>query len=281
MPPPEARSLFQALRSLGAKEPVARVESTILDGVPCRIYRPSLERPLPALLFFHGGGWVLGSLETVDGFCRRLAKLSECVVISVDYRLSPEHKFPLPLDDCYRATAEVARLSSELGVDAGRIAVGGDSAGGNLAAAVCLRARDEAGPAIAFQLLIYPITDASFETPSYLENAEGFGLSRETMIWYWDQYLASPADAASPLASPLRASDLSGLPPALVVTAEYDVLRDEGEAYAARLLEAGVSSVLKRYDGMIHGFLPMAETFATARLATAEVAAGLRDALFR
>jgi len=283
MPPAESRRLFGAIRAMGGSaQPVGAVRDHRLDGsIQARSYRPrdAAAGPLPALVYYHGGGWVLGNLDTIDGLCRRLANASGCVVVSVDYRLSPEAKFPAALDDCHEAARAVASEPGSFGIDPARIAVGGDSAGGNLAAAVAIRARDRADLALAFQLLIYPIADFAFDTPSYLENAEGFGLTRDAMIWYWDQYLARADDGASPLASPLRAADLAGLPPALVVTAEYDVLRDEGEAYAARLRDAGVAVDLRRYPGQIHGFLQLADTFPSARDAIADSGRTLRAAL--
>jgi len=283
MPPADARRLFGAIRAMGGTPaPVDAVRDLRLGGsIPARSYRPkdAGARPRPALVFFHGGGWVLGNLDTIDGLCRRLANASGCVVVSVDYRLSPEAKFPAALEDCHAAARIVAAEAGSLGIDPERVAVGGDSAGGNLAAAVAILARDRRELDLAFQLLIYPIADFAFDTPSYLANAEGFGLTREMMAWYWDQYLARPEDGASPLASPLRAAELAGLPPAMVVTAEYDVLRDEGEAYAARLRDAGVAVGLRRYPGQIHGFLQLADTFPTAREAIADVGRALREAL--
>ena len=304
MPPDEARKLFRAMRGLAGKpDPIGSVRDEVVpDGIPIRIYRPldASEGPLPALLYFHGGGWVLGDLETVDNLCRRLANASGCVVVSVDYRLSPEHKFPEPLLDCWMALAWLNLKAEEFGIDANRIAVGGDSAGGNLAAAVALKTRSvEADrtasnlsedlaegeiPAtsirpIAFQLLIYPITNHGFDTASYRENAEGYGLSRDMMGWYWNQYLARSEDGQDPLASPLLEPDLSRLPPALVITAGYDVLRDEGSAFAKRLQEAGVAVELRHFPGMIHGFLQMADSFDEGRLAIHAAGQALRRAL--
>ncbi len=285
MPPPEARTMFRAMRALaGPPDPIAGSEDRVLPpSIPVRVYTPAEGGPglRPALVFFHGGGWVLGDIETVDNLCRRLANASGCVVVSVDYRLAPEAKFPAPLEDCFEAVWQVADEAPSFGIDRSRIAVGGDSAGANLAAAVALKFRDRGDLPLAFQLLIYPIVDFSFDTPSYRENAEGFGLTRAMMVWYWDQYLASPEDGRSPLASPLRAPDLSGLPPSLVITAGYDVLRDEGEAYAARLKEAGVPVEHRRYDGMIHGVLQMADAFAQGRAAILEAGRALREAMVR
>jgi acetyl esterase len=199
---------------------------------------------------------VLCSLDTHDGMCRNLCGGAECVVVSVDYRLAPEAKFPAPLDDCVTATLWAVEHAGELGADAARTVVAGDSAGGNLAAAVALRLRDEGGPTLCGQLLMYPVTDYHTPgTPSYVENADGYGLTRATMEWFWDHYLASETDAANPYASPLRAEDLRGLPPALLQPAEYDPLRDEGELYAKRLRAAGVPTDLSRWAGMNHGFL--------------------------
>ena len=283
MPPAESRRLFRAMRGLAGKpDPVDAVEERITpNSIPLRVYRPldSGPEPLPVLVFFHGGGWVLGDLETVDNLCRRLANASGCAVVSVDYRLSPEAKFPTPLDDCIEAVRFVSEEAESFGIDPARVAVGGDSAGGNLAAAVALWSLQFGSPKVAFQLLIYPITDFSSETPSYAENAEGYGLGREMMAWYWSQYLVEPSDGSSPLASPLRADDLSGLPPALVITAGYDVLRDEGQAYASRLKEAGVGVELKHYPGMIHGFLQMADSFDQGKLAIRDAGDSLRAAL--
>ncbi len=284
MPPVEARRLFRTMRGLtGKPDPVEAVEDRITPrSIPLRVYRPLGSQPgppLPVLVYFHGGGWVLGDIETVDNLCRRLANASGCAVVSVDYRLSPETKFPGPLDDCFEAVEFVSREAESFGIDPRKIAVGGDSAGGNLAAAITLKARGRDDLPIAFQLLIYPITDCRFETPSYFENAEGYGLSREMMAWYWGQYLARAEDGRSPLASPLRAEDLSGLPPALVITAGFDVLRDEGQAYAQNLRDAGVAVELKHYPGMIHGFLQMADSFDQGKLAIQDAGRALRLAL--
>lgn len=269
----------------GEPEPLAKVEDVRLNGpdgaIPIRIYspeRPELEAgvPSPALVYFHGGGWVVCDLETHDVICRAIAKRSGAVVIAVDYRLAPEHKFPAAVIDCYAATRWVSENAERLGIDRNRIAVGGDSAGGNLATVISLQSRDEAGPHIALQILVYPVTDlSSFETPSYGEFAEGYGLTAAEMEWFRAQYLGHRDDARCIQASPLLAPDLHGLPPALVITAECDPLRDEGEAYAKRLQEAGVPVRLTRYAGMIHPFFSMAGGVPEARQAIAEVAAAL------
>ncbi len=246
--------------------------------IPVRIFTPAGEKPLPALVYFHGGGWVTGDLDTTDLRCRILAEWAGCVVVSVDYRMAPEHRFPAAVEDSYAATCWVADHTGELGVDARRLAVGGDSAGGNLAAVVAILARDKGMPTIAFQYLVYPVTDCDLRRASYIENDEGYGLSAATMRWYWAQYVPNEADRTNPLASPLRAPDLRGLPPAFVITAEYDPLRDEGEAYAQRLREAGVPVQLKRYSGLIHGFLGQAGELDQGKIATIDSATALREA---
>ena len=225
------------------------------DGdVLVRIYTPEGDGPFPILVWYHGGGWVIGDLESADPTARHLCKGAGCVVVSVDYRLSPETKFPGPAEDCYAATVWAADNADSIGGDASRLAVGGDSAGGNLAAGISLMAADRNGPAIVHQLLVYPVTERNYETASYVDNAEGYMLARDAMRWYWDAYLSNDADASNPYAAPMQAGSVAGQPTALVITAEYDPLRDEGEAYGRRLQEAGVDTTISRYDGMIHGF---------------------------
>jgi acetyl esterase len=279
--PDAARAGLAARRKVttAPAAPVDSIEDRHVGGVPARVYRPSAQRPLPTLVYFHGGGWVLGDVDVYDGTVRDLANASGCMVVSVDYRLAPEHKFPAAADDAFAATAWVAENAGEIGADPGRLAVGGDSAGGNLAAAVTLMARDRGGPKIAFQLLIYPVTDQSFETPSYHENAEGYGLTRKQMMWFSGHYLRGPADADDPLASPLRAESLRGLPPALVITAGYDPLRDEAEQYAVRLKAAGVEVQVERYPGLIHGFFGMTASIDAAGDAIRKAGDALRSAL--
>jgi acetyl esterase len=218
-------------------------------------------------------------LDGADGTARHLAVGGNCVTISVDYRLAPETKFPGPANDCYAATVWAAQHAASLNGDARRIAVGGDSAGGNLAAAIALMARDRGEPPLVFQLLVYPVTDRDFGTPSYEQNATGYLLSTDSMKWYWEHYLSDPADAANPYAAPLQAKDLSNLPPALVITAEYDPLCDEGEAYGRRLQEAGVPTTCTRYDGMIHGFFGMSAVMDKGKQAIREAASALQAAL--
>jgi acetyl esterase len=255
-----ARIQFAARDFPGLREPeVASAVNRDMQGpagsMGLRIYTPLGEGPFPLIVFFHGSGFVVCSLDTHDGMCRNLCAGTGCLVVSVDYRLAPEHKFPAAPDDCLAATRWAVANAGGLGADPGRVLVAGDSAGANLAAVTALRIRDEGGPRLLGQLLIYPVTDY-YEpgTPSMVENAEGFGLTRAGMIWFWNHYLADASHGKHPHASPFRAADLAGLPPALVVTAEYDPLRDEGESYAERLLQAGVPTEMKRWDGMNHGF---------------------------
>jgi acetyl esterase len=273
----------QGVLSPGEPEPVAHVENRTIPGpdgeIGVRIYRPASRAKLPALVYFHGGGFVLCNLDTHDGTCRSLANGAGCAVVSVDYRLAPEHRFPAAPEDCYAAARWVAERGGEIGVDGSRVAVGGDSAGGNLSAVVAQMARDRRGPKLAYQLLVYPVTDASFDTPSYRDNAEGYFLTTQAMKWFWRQYLADAAEAENPYASPLRAKDLSGLPPGLCITAEFDPLRDEGEAYAAKLRKAGAQVATSRYDGMFHGFFGMGALLDQGRQAVAQASAALRKAL--
>jgi len=271
-------------RFLGKPPHVLRVEDRTIAGpggdLAIRLITPedAGQGPLPIVVFFHGGGWVLGNLSSHEGVCRAIANASKSIVASVDYRLAPEHPFPAAADDAYAALAWISAHAAEFGGDASRIAVCGDSAGGNLAVVATLMARDRGGPAVAFQALAYPITDYDPDAGSYLEFAEGCFLTRDEMLWYWDQYVPNPEDRRRPYASPNRADDLSNLPPALVVTAGYDVLRDEGEAYARRLAEAGVPVKLSRYDGMIHGFMRRYPFFDQGRAAIDEIGAALREA---
>ncbi|MEE8443372.1 MAG: alpha/beta hydrolase [Dehalococcoidia bacterium] len=282
--PAEARTSAEA-RPLATGPDVGQIEDRSIPGpagqIPVRIYTPPGAGPFPALVYFHGGGWVVGTLDMSDGTCRHLCLGGECIVVSVDYRLAPEAKFPLPAEECYSATWWVAENGPDLNIDPARIAVGGGSAGGNLATVVALMARDRGRPPIAFQLLVYPVTDRNFETVSYRENGKGYMLDRDGMMWYWSQYLNDPSDASNPYAAPLQASDLSALPPALIITAEYDPLRDEGEAYASRLRAAGVQTTCTRYDGMIHGFFGMHDAIDKAKEAVSEASAALRRAFVR
>jgi acetyl esterase len=283
MPVNEARAAaVEGLKPYqGNAEAVAGVQDRQIPSpfgsIPIRIYTPAVSAMGPALVYFHGGGWVLCDLNTHDVVCREIARRSGAVVVAVDYRLSPEHKFPAAVEDCYAATQWVSANAESLGVDPHRISVGGDSAGGNLAAVVCLKARDESGPALAGQILVYPVTNlASFDTPSYREFAEGYFLTLSEMEWFRGCYLAKPDDGLHPHVSPLLASNLDSLPPALVITAECDVLRDEGEAYAKRLEEAGNVVTCTRYPGMIHPFFSMPGAISQARTAIEQVASAVR-----
>jgi acetyl esterase len=281
---PEARLQARAFLDLqGPPQEVASVAHRFIPGptadIPVRIYTPEGTGPFPAVVYFHGSGWVILNVELVDPTMRSLANSTGCVVVAVNYQKAPEHKFPVPFDDCFAATTWVAENAAELGIDPARLAVAGDSAGGNLAAAVCLRARDEGGPALAFQLLVYPATDYGWDKPSAIENAEGYRLQRESMRWFWSHYMNDPSDGDNPYVSPLRAPDLSGLPPAFIVTAEFDPLRDDGELYAERLRDAGVPVKYTCYDGMIHGFYFMLGVLGQAKLLHDEIGAEVRAAL--
>jgi len=282
MSPPDARqALHTKLANVDEPEAVDRVEAYAIPcpahEIPVRVYAPAANTPLPALVYFHGGGWVVGDLDTHDAFCRHLANAGPYAVVSVAYRLAPEHKFPAGLEDCTTAVQWVAANAAMLGIDPAHVSVGGDSAGGNLAAAVALLARDRKGLALSHQVLIYPVTDYWIPSPpSYMEFAAGYSLSRDSMIWFWHHYLPSGADVNNPYLCPLRADDLSGLPPALVITAEYDTLRDEGERYAERLKAAGVPVTLNRYAGMMHGFSQHYKRFVQARQLVDEIAGFVR-----
>lgn len=282
--PREARAQMEAATLfLGRPERVASAVDHRIPGaggmIRIRITMPEGAGPFPVLVFFHGGGWVIGSIETHDGLCKAITNAASVAVASVDYRLAPEHKFPAAVDDAYAALCWVAAHAAELNLDPTRIAVGGDSAGGNLAAVTALKSRDLAGPALRLQMLVYPITNDDLNTRSYVENAEGYMLTRSDMSWFWGQYLSRPEEGRDPYVSPLRATDLSGLAPAFVMTAEYDPLRDEAEAYAARLQDAGVAVRLTRYSGMIHGFLRRYTLLDQGRKGLDEVAQVLRGAL--
>lgn len=286
IPLPELRAMINTMSAMQSQpEEVAQVDNRHIQGpagaLPVRIYTPAGAGPFPLLVFFHGGGWVIGSLESHDATCRALTNAVPAVVVSVDYRLAPEHPFPAAADDAYAATQWAADHAGALNGEARRLAVAGDSAGGNLAAVVALMARDRGGPKLAQQVLIYPVTNASFDTVSYLENGNGYFLTRDMMMWFWNHYAASPVARSHAYASPLRANDLRGVAPAFILTAEYDPLRDEGEAYAARLRESGVAAQLHRYDGMFHGFFGMSAMFPQSKQAIAEVAENLRAAFGR
>jgi len=240
-------------------EPVAHVRNTSIVGpggdIPVRIYRPEAPGPLPLLVYFHGGGFVIGDLDTHDNLGRAFCNALQAVVVSVDYRLAPEHKFPAAVEDAYAAACWAAVQAKELGGDAARLIIGGDSAGGNLAAVVCQLAKARGAPAIAHQMLIYPMCDMDLERASYRRLGKGYFLETEMVQWFWDHYLEGAAEAPDARAFPLRSEDLTALPPATVVTGEYDPLKDEGEAYARRLEAAGVPVSYREYAGVIHGFM--------------------------
>ncbi|WP_083865508.1 alpha/beta hydrolase [Nocardia brevicatena] len=269
---------------LGEPEAIADVEDRTIPraegDIRIRIYTPAGEGPFPLLVFFHGGGFMLGDLDTHDGLCRSIANGAESIVVSVDYPRAPEHKFPAAPDACFAATRWVADNAAGIGGDPARIAVGGDSAGGNLAAVVARTARDHGGPALVFQLLIYPDLDFRRTNYSIREYAGKYGnISRATQHWFMDNYLTTEEEKLDPRVSPLLAPDLAGLPPTLIITAQYDALRDEGEQYGRRLEAAGVTVTVSRYPGMIHEFVR--HTFDESAKARAEAATALRKAFTR
>jgi acetyl esterase len=264
--------------------PAAHVEDRTIDGpggpLALRMYRPEQGAGSGALVYFHGGGFVLGSLDGHDAVCRQICVDARCLLVSVDYRLAPEHRFPAAVDDADAATRWVHAHAAELGFDPGKLAVGGDSAGGNLAAVVALLAKQRGAPALSLQLLIYPVTDIrSFDRPSMLENATGMFLTRADILWFTQQYVSDDRERHDPRVSLLAATDVSGLPPALVITAEHDPLCDEGEAYAEKLRAAGNRVQLTRYPGMIHGFVSMYAFLDQGRAALRECAQALATSL--
>ncbi len=270
MPPLPGEALFE----------VRDIKVAGADGkLDARLYRPVEGNELPLLVFFHGGGFVMGTLDTHDNLCRSLARLSGAVVVSVAYRLAPEAPYPAAPHDCYSALCDLVGRAAELGVDAQRLALAGDSAGANLAIAVSRLAAERNGPRIVYQCLFYPVTDLRCASASYQAFAEGYFLTAQMMHWFARQYLAQPQQTEQALASPLLASDLVSQPPTSLITAEFDPLRDEGEAFAERLRQVGVTVRLRRYDGMIHGFVSMAAFVDRAAEALAEAAADLRTAL--
>jgi acetyl esterase len=281
LPVAESRAIYTEISSVPPTVEVHRVEDLSIEGpngdIPVRIYRPS-DQPAPVHVHLHGGGWVIGNLVTHDADCREICVASGCIVVAVDYRLAPEQPFPAGLEDCYAAACWASTQGAELGAKSGPISIGGDSAGANLATAVALMARDRSGPEFALQLLLYPITDHSMSTVSYRDNAEGYLLTETMMRWFWGHYCDDPEQRKNPLVSPLLAPDLSGLPPTLLLTAEFDPLRDEGEAYGERLAAAGVEVEMRRYDGLIHAFFSLAGFIEAAREAVDQVGAALRRA---
>jgi acetyl esterase len=283
MNPAQAREFLRSRPPMGTPEPVAHIDDRRIPGpsgeIPIRVYRPDGDGPLPAVVFLHGGGWVVGDLETHDSVCRILTNLAQCVTVSVDYRLAPEHKFPAGPEDCFAATQWVAANAPSVDGDPARVAVAGTSAGATLATVVAMMARDRGGPPLSYQVLWYPATDAAMDTQSHRDFAKDsyYILSRADMDWFWEHYRSSDRDAANPYCCPAAAKDLGGLPPALIISAEYDPLRDEAEEYAARLKRAGVSVRCSRYEGVTHGFTGMAPILEKGKLSIAEAAAALRE----
>ena len=252
----------------GPVEDIYEISNRFIPGptsdLPIRIYRPTTETDAPAIVYFHGGGWVLNFLDIYDASLARLANQSGAVIISVAYQKSPEHPFPVPFDDCYETLLWVIATSAELSINPEKIGVAGDSAGGNLASAVAIKARDNS-VSLAFQILIYPCNDRNFETDSYRNNSTGYGLSTQAMQWFWDQYLQGDEHDANPYAAPMQATSFKGLAPAIIMTAEYDPLLNDGERYASLLERAGVSVLYKCYEGMIHGFFSNMAVTPTAQ----------------
>ena len=284
---PAGREMFAALmQAVGPKDvPIGTVKDVTIPGpggdIPARSYAPVATgtEPLPTLVFFHGGGFVIGNVETHDGLCRMLANESKCRVISVDYRLSPEHKFPAAVDDAFAAVSWIEISAALLGVDANRVAVGGDSAGGTLAAVVAQMARDAGAPNIAFQLLLFPVTQIDAVTPSRREFGEGYFLEGNGLDWFFKHYFELGADRGQPKASPLLADKFTGLPPAYIMVAGFDPLHDEGVAYAEKLREAGVSVTLDDHAGMVHDFIYLQAVLPQAAEALTAAAHSLKEAL--
>jgi acetyl esterase len=280
MPPAEARKAFADLTPLfGTGPDDVSVQDQEFGTVPVRIYKPkdAASEPsvdLPVVIYFHGGGWVLGSIETHDALCRRLCSESKAAVVSVEYRLAPEHPFPAPLDDCYDATQYISNHAHELGLDAKRLVVAGDSAGGNLAAAVAFKAKNTKGPSLRAQVLIYPAIDSDCASKTYSSYASGYGLTRDSMQWYWKQYVGDRQTGV--YASPSKANSFTGMPETIIITAQYDILREEGETFAKKLKDAGVVVNHQRYDGVIHGFIHFAGAFDQGKKATTNIADQLK-----
>jgi acetyl esterase len=266
------------LMMAGEPEPVHAVEQRDADGVPVTIYRPSADPELPVLFWIHGGGWVIGTVAQYDPIARQVANATGAIVVTPEYRLAPEHPFPAPLDDCWLALCWTAKNAASFGGDSSRLAVGGDSAGGNLSAVLAIQARDAGGPELALQVLVYPVTDTDLTTASYRENGEGFLLDEKQMRWFLTCYLGSDGDPGDWRISPLQCRNVENVAPALVITGEYDPLRDEGEAYALKLAAAGVDVQKHRYDGMIHAFFGLSAAFDASKDAMQRVGIAVRRA---
>jgi acetyl esterase len=285
--PAQVRESYGAMSAAELGQPeVGAVSDRTIPGpagdIPVRVYRPEGDGPFGGLVFYHGGGWVIGDLDTHDPLCRQLCLQAGVVVVSVDYRLAPEHRYPAPTEDSWAALQWVAANAAELEIDPDRLAIGGDSAGGNISALIAIRARDEGGPALRLQLLVYPATDLTMEHPSIKENGEGYFLTEESMVWFTGHYLGVDREHGDPtdaVISPLRAKSLAGVAPARVITAEFDPLRDEGDAYAARLADEGVEVEHDRNPGMIHGFFQMGALSPAAAAAISRAADHLKRAI--
>ena len=279
----EARNGLAMLHAAGsgAPEAIYAVGDLDADGVPVRVYRPSPDDGLPVVVYLHGGGWTLGSVEIYDPVTRALANAARAIVVSVEYRLAPEHPFPAPLDDCMTALRWIAKNAATFEGDASRLAIAGDSAGGNLAAVCALLARDEGGPDLALQARVYPVTDSDLTTGSYRENGRGYLLEEAEMQWFFDCYTRGGTDRADWRISPLRAPDVAGVAPALVITAEFDPLRDEGEAYAEALKRAKVEVAYFREPGMVHGYFGMGAASKAAEAARQRATAAFKAMLIR
>ena len=280
--PAQGRELYRVMRPVIPELAVHQCEDRTIAGslgdIPVRIYTPEGDGPFGILMNFHGGGWVIGDLDTADAICRQMATMAGVVVVSVDYRMAPEDPYPAAVIDAFDATRWAADNMAQLNGN-GKLGVIGESAGGNLSAVVCLKARDEGGPAIDFQCLLYPVTDCDLARGSYVENGEGYILDTKTMQWFWDTYCPEPGKREEPYASPLRAADLSKLPPALIVTAEFDPLRDEGEAYGEALDAAGTEAKVVRYDGLVHDFMGTAAVFECSRQGLSATVSAVRQHL--
>lgn len=278
MPLDEARRTFNELPVFGDRVEVDNVADETIAGVPVRIYHVDRSRPRDVIVYFHGGGWVLGGLESHDALCRRLAKAADATVVNVEYRNPPESPFPAAAEDCF-TVCDVLSVDHASYAVTDRIVVAGDSAGGNLAVAVSLMARQRGGPQLAGQVLIYPVLDATMASESYQRFATDHGLTADVMSWFWELYAGAGPNSSrqNPLASPAAADDLSGLPPTHMLLAEYDVLRDEGQAFAERLIAADVPTTVKQYEGMLHGFVHFAALFDEAAVATQELAMRRRE----
>lgn len=281
-PPDAVKVVLKKQGKSTAPEPVAKVEDRKVPGpagsIPVRVYTPEGSGPFPVLVYMHGGGWVIASVQAYDSSCRALANLAKCVVVSVGYRQAPEHRFPAAHEDSYAAAQYVMAHASDFGGDPKRVAVGGESAGGNLAAAVCLMARDRGGRMPIYQMLVYPIAGYDFNTPSYRENAKAKPLNRAMMMWFYRYYLRTPKDAQSPYISLVKVRNLRGLPPATVITAQIDPLRSEGKTYADHLRAAGDPVVYRNYNGVTHEFFGMGAVVDKAKQANALAAQGLQSA---